>query len=94
MAWISISAEAKERIRLPVYFAGCGLKELEDCRYAEYLGSMLQDDSMYQQLSISLVRHPLAPMNHGTSSSHTQTAPSPMTYNLAGPDYNPNTSKQ
>ena len=39
-AWITISAEAKERIRLPVRFAGCDLRELEDRRYAEYLGGM------------------------------------------------------
>eukprot|EP00957_Ditylum_brightwellii_P035245 2673001-Ditylum_brightwellii.AAC.1 len=29
-SWISISVEAKERIQLPVCFAGCGLRELED----------------------------------------------------------------
>eukprot|EP00957_Ditylum_brightwellii_P112101 8547429-Ditylum_brightwellii.AAC.1 len=40
MTWISISVQAKERIRLPVCFAGCGLTELEDRRYAEYLGGM------------------------------------------------------
>eukprot|EP00957_Ditylum_brightwellii_P055967 4241167-Ditylum_brightwellii.AAC.1 len=39
-AWISISAEAKEHLRLPVCFAGCGLRKLEGCRYAEYLGSI------------------------------------------------------
>eukprot|EP00957_Ditylum_brightwellii_P004487 340950-Ditylum_brightwellii.AAC.1 len=33
-AWISISADAKERIQLSVCFAGCGLRELEDRRYA------------------------------------------------------------
>eukprot|EP00957_Ditylum_brightwellii_P057970 4395546-Ditylum_brightwellii.AAC.1 len=36
-AWISVSAEAKEHVWLPVHFAGCGLRELEDHRYAEYL---------------------------------------------------------
>eukprot|EP00957_Ditylum_brightwellii_P029690 2244433-Ditylum_brightwellii.AAC.1 len=49
---------------------------------------------MYQQLSISLARHPLVPMNHGTTSSHIPTSPFPTTYNPAGPDYNPNTSRQ
>eukprot|EP00957_Ditylum_brightwellii_P034082 2581672-Ditylum_brightwellii.AAC.1 len=33
-AWISISAEAKKHIQLPVCFAGCDLRELEDRRYA------------------------------------------------------------
>eukprot|EP00957_Ditylum_brightwellii_P074822 5686332-Ditylum_brightwellii.AAC.1 len=33
-AWISISTEVKEHLWLPVCFAGCGLRELEDHRYA------------------------------------------------------------
>eukprot|EP00957_Ditylum_brightwellii_P059092 4482765-Ditylum_brightwellii.AAC.1 len=39
-SWISISAEAKERVQLLVSFAGCDLRELEDCHYAEYLDCM------------------------------------------------------
>eukprot|EP00957_Ditylum_brightwellii_P004324 328151-Ditylum_brightwellii.AAC.1 len=36
-AWISISAQSKECLQLPVRLAGCGLRELEDHCYAEYL---------------------------------------------------------
>eukprot|EP00957_Ditylum_brightwellii_P083882 6375356-Ditylum_brightwellii.AAC.1 len=42
ISWISISAEAKEHLQLPAYFSGCGLRELEDSCYAEYLGVIWQ----------------------------------------------------
>eukprot|EP00957_Ditylum_brightwellii_P094754 7215846-Ditylum_brightwellii.AAC.1 len=39
-SWISISAEVEKCIQLPFCFAGCGLRELKDRLYAEYLGGM------------------------------------------------------
>eukprot|EP00957_Ditylum_brightwellii_P204132 15337865-Ditylum_brightwellii.AAC.1 len=38
--WAELSDEAKERLRLPIRHRGCGLRQLEDRRHAEFLGGM------------------------------------------------------